>query len=200
MSTDFSHIPFDRLVDLAEGRLPTEERDQLLAHIASNPQAAAEFAELERMLDLMRSDDMEDAPSYVVSRANRLMRQKKSGEVAQPNLIQRLVALLKFDSAMAPAAAGIRSVQSDVRQMLYSAEGYDIDLRVMPTGDTWMVSGQLLGPSAQGQAMLQGPATVYADLNELSEFNLDGVPSGQYTLTLHLEDVDIDIDSLDIGA
>lgn len=200
MSTDFSQIPFERLVDLAEGRLPTEEREQLLTQLASNPQAAAEFAEIERMFDLMRSDDMEDAPSYVVSRAKRLMRQKKAGDVAQPNLIQRLVALLKFDSAQAPAAVGIRSVQSDVRQVLYSAEGYDIDLRVMPTGDTWSVAGQLLGPSAQGQAMLQGPATVYTDLNELSEFSLDGVPAGQYTLTLHLEDVDIDIDSLDIGA
>ena len=200
MSTNLPKISFEQLVDLAEGRLPTEEREQLLTQLASNPQAAAEFAEIERMFDLMRSDDMEDAPSYVVSRAKRLMRQKKASEITQPNLIQRLVALLKFDSAQAPAAAGIRSVQSDVRQVLYSAEGYDIDLRVMPTGDAWSVAGQLLGPNAQGQARLQGPATVYADLNELSEFNLDGVPSGQYTLTLHLEDVDIDIDSLDIGT
>jgi len=56
---------------------------------------------------------------------------------------------LLFDSIMQPAAPGIRSAAMNVRQILYRAEPYQIDLQIeaQPDRDRLVVTGQLLDVS-----------------------------------------------------
>jgi hypothetical protein len=106
---------------------------------------------------------------------------------AEPSLLRRVVAALSFDSMQPGLAYGVRSGQAAARQMLYSAGDNDLDLRVQPVGDAWVVSGQVLGACTGGRVELKGTdAEVSAVLNELCEFTLPGVAAGDYTLRLLL--------------
>ncbi|MCU0492642.1 MAG: hypothetical protein MUD01_13700 [Chloroflexaceae bacterium] len=188
-----TNLPYDLLVDLAEGRLSAEESTRLRQTVAANPQAAAELAWLEQTLGLMRSDDSEDAPDHVINRALRLVRPPTPAPAA-PGLLQRLLASLRFDSMNQPLAMGVRSGGATVRQLLYNADDRDIDLRIVPEGTLWRISGQILGPDESGEVLLHSSdVSVTAELNTLSEFNLPLVPAGAYNLTIRQGNCEIEI-------
>jgi hypothetical protein len=99
-------------------------------------------------------------------------------------------------------AYGVRSGQSAARQMLYSAGDNDLDLRVTPSGEAWVVSGQVLGSEcAGGQVRLQSETDeTAAPLNELCEFTLPPVPSGSYTLRVRFKDMEVEVPDLELRA
>lgn len=192
-----SHLSFERLVDLVEGRLSPAELDQALDHLAGCARCAGEKTWLEQVISLMRTDTSEDAPPAVITRARRLFQPRA---VPVPTGRRRIAALLQFDSLQRPLALGVRSGQPAARQLLLKAENFDLDVRITPTRAAWQVAGQVLGLEASGQVELQGDtATVQADLNDLGEFRLPPVPSGSYNLLLHLADLDVDLPTLYIG-
>lgn len=199
MSIFSPHIPFSQLVDLVEGRLPPDERPPLEAHIASCARCSDEVAKLERLIGLMRTSTAEDAPPSVIDRVMRLFPLR----TASSGLRRHISAVLRFDSlkfGLAPAF-GARSGEPSARQLLLNAEAHDIDLRIEPAGEAWVISGQVFGESAAGgQLELQGATSSnQAALNEQSEFTLPPVPAGLYKLILHLTDVDVEVDELKIG-
>ncbi len=119
-------------------------------------------------------------------------------------LRQRLLAVLSFDSWAQPAlAAGLRSTGSATRQLVFSAEGRDIDLRIAPSGERFAVHGQVLGPDDNGAVALapeQAAATVYeAPLDAMGEFHLAGVAPGRYQLSLLLAGHEIVLPTFDVG-
>jgi hypothetical protein len=189
-------IPYEQLVDLAEGQLPAETATQIRNRIANSP-AADELIALEQMLRLMRSDHSENAPSHVINRALRLMRRPQVSLPAE--LTRRILAFLRFDSQTQPLAAGIRSGTAEIRQLIFVAEDTELDIRITPDGDQWRVSGQVLGPDAEGLVQLVGEtSTTETILNELSEFQLPHVLRGRYSLVLHLGNSEI-VAEVEIG-
>lgn len=131
-----------------------------------------------------------DAPEHVIQRALRLYSRRQSAP--RQGVLERLVAALTFDSgAGSPLAMGVRAGAAQARQMLFSAEGRDIDLRIAPAlgaSASFAVSGQVLGPDLSGVISLQGAGGHWStELNELAEFSFDAVPPGHYMLTLQLE-------------
>jgi hypothetical protein len=196
MSHHSQHISLDRMVDLARGHLPAAEQQSIRIHAASCADCAAQMARIERLIAVTSADDSEDAPAHVVARAVRLMRQRNAAVLPAPR--QRLTAALRFDSARTRIALGTRSQAASTRQVMFETEQHNVDVRIKPAGARWAVWGQVLGAVAGGQAELHGPATVQAELNSLSEFNLPPVPPGAYTLILRLDDLEIDM-ALTIG-
>jgi len=192
------HIPFARLVDLAEGRLTSDERAEAQPHLAACPRCAADVAWLERVIGLMRADTAEQPPAQVVAAAKRLFR--PPAQPAAQATRQQLMATLQFDSARTPVALGRRAGAQTERQMLFVVSSYLLDLRVVQHGPLWIISGQLLGAEDGRQVELEGPAgTAQAILNDLSEFALPPSPPGVYTLRLQLTDLDITIAGLEVG-
>jgi hypothetical protein len=192
------HIRFPQLVDLVEGRLPSDAQEQVRVHVSACPRCAEQVAWLDRVIGLMRLDDAEDPPSEAIDRVKRMFRTRATPDRL---VLQRIRAVLRFDSAKLPATQGMRAGQAGVRQMLFYAEGYDLDLRITPADAMWEVSGQMLGTDASGQVELRGQdGPVVATLNDLSEFTLAPVPSGSYTLILHLADAEIEVIGLEIGG
>ena len=181
--------------------MPAEEA-QLRAQIVSDERANADVRWLERVVGAMRRDAAwnEEPPAEVGARAVRLFRARNSNEPL--SLLQRLQAVLHFDSLLTPQPVGLRSGQPIERQLLFTAGEYSVDLRITPSGGLWSLAGQVLGPTVGGgQAALAGlVATVEAILNELSEFVLPPVPAGDYTLTLRLSDVEVEVARLQIGS
>jgi hypothetical protein len=195
-------IPFETLLDYAEGRLGETEQATVAARLQSDPAASAALVEAQRLIALMRADAVagEDAPPHVIQRASRLLRQRKSSAPAAPGLLRRLVAVLTHDSAASPAL-GLRAGAADVRQLLYSAEWMDVDVRITLQGGNFVVSGQVLGPESTGLVALSGDATqAESPLNDLGEFALPAVPAGRYTLTLRISDAEVAFPALELGA
>jgi DNA-directed RNA polymerase specialized sigma24 family protein len=125
---------------------------------------------------------------------------RNSFEALKPR--QRLEALLHFDSLRTPQPVGLRSGQPIERRLLFTASELSVDLRITPSGALWSLVGQVLGPSTgAGQVVLASQAdTAEAVLNELSEFTLPPVPAGDYTLTLRLTGIEVDVGRLQVGS
>jgi hypothetical protein len=157
--------------------------------------------------ELHRSRLLRDAPETVIQRAIHLF-QPRASAVAGPSLLQRVLAGLSFDSAGALLPAhGVRSSTLSSRQILFSAEGRDIDLRIVSAegspaheGGHWVVFGQLLGPDRAGRVELScGEEVRQVLLDEMLEFRFDHVPSGPVHLSLHLTGLVIELPSLDVS-
>ena len=124
-------------------------------------------------------------------------------------VLQRVAAALHFDSRLSnPAAAGLRGSLTETRHLLFSAKGRDIDLRVVPAGIGFELSGQVLGPDEGGHVALAahlragGPPPVptrHADIDPLGEFHLDDIDGGTYVLTLRLGCDEIVLPPIDVG-
>lgn len=201
MSIFVSHVPFTRLVDLVEGRVADSERPQIINHLTTCAHCQAEFIHLERLIGLMRGDVSEDAPAAVLARAVRIFQPSP----ATSNLFQRVVAALHFDSAHLAPALGVRSTpesqRSGTRQLLYGTAEHELDLRITPTSEGWIVSGQVLSPTPVERIELHGIAGVaQARFNDLSEFTLAPTPPGVYQLVVYLANIAVEVNALAIGV
>lgn len=200
MKTDSQHIPFAKLADLAEKRAAADERTASMAHLSSCAVCGQKVERVEQLLGLMKTDTATDAPRDVLTYALNIF----SDYAREPSLLRRIVAALSFDSSsnLAPAF-GVRSGQTTSRQLLYSAEENDIDLRITPEQENWIVAGQVLGEDCVGGRIelegRSGELTV-ADLNDLCEFILPPVSAGSYTVRLRLGNVEVEIPQLELRA
>lgn len=193
MSDVTPHIPFEQLVDFVEDRLSSQAAAEAQAHLATCPRCGNDVEWFNQTLSLMRTDDLEEAPAHVVARAVRLLRP------IGPPLRRRVRAALSFDSRQSVPAFGLRSTQTEARQLLFSAGDHDLDIRVAPAGALWVVSGQMLGPSMSARIELRGEQSVVeTELNALSEFVLPAAPEGIYTLTVYLEQSELEIGELEL--
>ena len=142
----------------------------------------------------MRSDSTNDAPRDVLTSAINVFSQEKRLP------LRRIVALLTFDSHNAGPAFGVRSLLAASRQMLYSAEEIDLELRITVQNDECILAGQVIGEGcAEGVVEISGVATrSKAILNELCEFTLPPIPPGNYSLTVRILDREIEIPELEL--
>jgi hypothetical protein len=170
--------------------------------MATEPDAASDApsnAPLERLLRSSRG--LDEAPEHLILRAIDLWQPRP--QAAAPStagaaaVLRRFVAALVFDSgASTPDALGLRSGALATRQLLFTAEGHDVDLRLEPmAGGVWKLSGQLLGPDSSGTAELR-PAGAPAQLVHWSaqaEFDFEPVATRACQLLLRGDGWEIDI-------
>lgn len=157
-----------------------------------------------------RAAALPDAPAALVRAAIgqwRAMPPESLQSTAQ-KVLRRVTALLSFDSwAVAPHALGVRAVASDMRHLLFSANGRDIDLRIAPAAGHFALTGQILGPDESGVVELTAaadeaagtPALHVAKLDALGEFHLEGIRRGIYVLTLRLSGDEIVLPQIDVS-
>lgn len=201
MKPTSQHIPFATLADLAERRATADEQANSMAHLSTCPECAAEFHRLGKVVELMRTDTATDAPRDVLGYAINIFRGREQS--SEPSLLRRIIAALTFDSSMNMAPVfGVRSGQAASRQLLYSAEENDIDLRISSRDDQWIVAGQLLGQDCVGgRVEIEGESGLaVVALNELCEFTLPPLPPGSYKLRLLLQDAEVEIPQLELKA
>lgn len=178
-----------------------------------------EFTEL-----VQRAARLPDAPPAMLQAAIGLWpgaQSTTSGGLAEAvgNIIH---AVLSFDSWARPAGAfAMRSVGSDTRQLLFSASGRDVDLRIAQEADTFTLTGQILGPDETGTielvAYVQTPGSesepgdsqpddrgTFADsrvtpLDELGEFRMDDISAGTYRMRLQVGSDEIVLPPIVVG-
>jgi len=130
---------------------------------------------------------------------------------AADGLLNKIRAVLTFDSWSTSAAAmGLRSMpsQSATRHMMFSAQGRDIDLRIVSSAESFVLAGQILGPDETGLVELavdtlseQANQTLRTtSLDELGAFHLDNVRAGTYWMTLKFDGSAVELPPIDVGA
>jgi phosphoribosylformylglycinamidine (FGAM) synthase-like enzyme len=195
-----AHIPLEMLIDIAEDRA-TERREAAMAHVAGCSACGATLDRLQRLVVMMRSDTAMDAPRDVLlSTLNMFAANRESRK--RETVLPRIIAVLTFDSRHAGAAVGLRSVYTASRQMLYSAQDTDVDLRIAVQNEECIVAGQVIRRDCiGGRVKVAGTAaSAETDLNELCEFTLPAVPLGTYALVVRLHDLEIEIPELELKA
>lgn len=161
-------------------------------------------AELEQSLSASRV--MVDAPEQTILRATGLWQERPKAAIAIEGcgLLRHIGAALRFDStSTAGMALGIRAASSGARQLVFAAEGRDIDLRIaaQPVGNVakFSVSGQIFGPDVEGQAELTAPNYQAVQAwNEMSEFCFEDVPAGSCTLVLSSAEWQIELPAFEV--
>jgi hypothetical protein len=191
------HISFTELADLADERAaaPSETLD----HLADCSSCSAQLQTIRQTTGLMRADAIESAPVELVKYAKDIFRQRVAGR--KPSTLSRILAALTFDSLTAAPAYGLRSEAGSGRQLVYSTENVDVDVRVSAENNEWHIEGQVPGSLCDtGEVHLESAAfSTSAKLTELCEFSFSSIPAGTYRLAVHLHDVIIETPPLEIG-
>jgi hypothetical protein len=173
-----------------------------------------EFAEL-----VKRAARLEEAPPEVLQAAIDLWPARETSRLTDlaESAREVLHAVLSFDSWASPGlAVGLRSSGSERRQLLFSTDCHDIDLRISGTAEPFEVAGQVLGPDEGGSVELQAELIVAnpgadavdsqqdaetwsAVLDDLGSFKLTGIAAGTYRLTLHLAGDEVVLSPITVG-
>ena len=174
-----------------------------------SPDPLRRLSDEELLARLPKAAALPDAPAAWVQRAVAAWQAPMGERVAgaAEALRRRVLAWLSFDSwAQPPLAMGLRSTGSATRQLVFSAEGRDVDLRIAPAGAAFALNGQVLGPDESGTVLLtpeasaDDPATTrHGALDALGEFRFAEVPAGRYQLTLQLAEQDLVLPAFDVG-
>ena len=189
-----SHISLETLVDIVEGRATSAALEGAVAHITSCSDCVDTLRRLQQVIFTMKTDTGPDAPRDLLHSAINIF----SPEKRSP--LRHIIAILTFDSRVAGPAYGIRSLRSSSRQLLYSAQDTDLDLRVTVQNDECIVTGQVIrADCVNGQVEISGDAgSATASLNEVCEFTLPAIPLGNYALRIIMPDVQIEIPELEL--
>lgn len=189
-----SHISLEILADIAEDRVTGAALEAALTHISTCSECDNTLRGLRQLIRTMKSDRGADAPRDVVLSSINIFSPRQSP-------LRRVVAILTFDSRNTSPAYGMRSIHNTSRQMLYSAQETDLDLRITIQNDECIVAGQIMRDGCTGGVVEISGATGSAEarLNELCEFTLPAVPVGNYSLTVRMLDVEIEIPELELN-
>jgi len=204
-----THPTFETLLDFVEGRLPATAHQQVTEHLSSPcPACQAELEAVRHMLRLFKEEQLAEPPPTLIRRALHLFRRFHARPA--PDRRPRLIARLLFDSRLVPGAVGVRGMGHEQRQqMLFGAEGLDIDLQISREADqhTHCLLGQVLTTPddlSQVRDCLvrltqadQVAATTTTD--ELGTFTLQALAPGHYELWLDLPQTEVWIPDLTIG-
>lgn len=134
-----------------------------------------------------------EPPASAVENVLRLGRPSKLKQLR--NLI---VASLTFDSASRLAPVGVRSAETNERQLTYQAEGIEIGLSMRRSENrTLTLTGQVLrqpptpnqDTSASIDLVVEGDHVANSTLSPWGEFVFSNVPDADYTLHIALPDL-----------
>lgn len=182
-------------MDLVEGRTNSAALEGAVVHISACSDCVDTLRHLQQVLLMMKSDTSEDAPRDLLQSALNIFSPERHFAP-----LRHVIAILTFDSRLAAPAFGVRSLRSTSRQLLYSAQETDLDLRVTVQNDECIVVGQVIRDGcAGGLVEISGEAgSAAASLNEVCEFTLPAIPLGNYSLRLKMPDVQIEIPELEL--
>lgn len=189
------HISFEALVDYNEKKLvPSQEKD-ILEHLALCNSCSAQSKRLKEFLELTRNRLTEQTPQTTTAACLNLFESQETRR--KESLIKKVLGSLVFDDWQMAFVINERLSESEFRQLLYNAENYDVDLRLIPIEKRWVIAGQILGECNGGKVQIHSDNFVEeVFLNESCEFVIQNVPDGSYALKVFLEDVEIEISEL----
>lgn len=190
------------LVEYVADTLASEKRQEVERHLEQPCSRCQTIVScLERMWELLHRPKMasQAPPSEVLQRMWSVFQRRRI------SWSQRRIAALQFDSFRQLALSPVRGV-TQARQMLFSAPGVDIDLRLTPDDGTASVRGQVLGMddgtgrNRQETAIVSlqqaGEIVAVTQTDEWGQFSFSYVPTGTYDLLVSYGETQIVVENL----
>jgi hypothetical protein len=155
---------------------------------------------LNKITNLMQTDDSADAPADAIQWSKNLFRAR----AVQPkeSFVQKVLAVLQLDLSPNKAVFGERSASgSQARQMLFAAGDNQIDLRISTVNKGFKVAGQILGEGFAGAEVkiFNENKNFTAKSNDLGEFTFEKISKGKYTLSIIFKDKEMVLENIEIG-
>lgn len=196
----------DKLVDMAQHRLEQASVAELQEHLGRCARCQENWQWIQKILQVTAQDETVEPPRWVVHRAVQLF--ATHGPQPQPTLWQRITAMLVFDSLAQPALVATRDTEPTMRQLLYRAGVWDVDVSLEPgdAPDTIHLTGQVLHQQGAPRDvagilvnLLQAGETVASTTtNSIGEFTFDQLAAGAYDLNIHTGDVQVWVEQMDV--
>lgn len=199
---------FEELLDWVENRLPSQTVQRVEQQVATaDASLTNEVKWLQAFGKLRKQIKLQQPPQAV--RTALMERFVQARHVRkEPGFFRRLWAVLNFDSALQPAASGVRTGESGhTRQLIYAADVVDIALNIQSNRPDQQVDimGQIL---ANDQAFAPGDFSIQllqagneVDLtlaDDGGEFLFTDLKPGRYQFVLSTEQFDVQLPELEI--
>lgn len=194
-------LSLEELLEYLHGAGAEAERAARAAHLETGcPQCLENQRWLLAVERLAAADDSITFPEQVIARVVSEFRKQAA---ARPPLRQLFVQLI-FDSLFPQRLAPVRTAPGSEtpaisRQVLYRAEGYDIDLRFERSDETEDLIGQVqAGHRAPAsplpvQLWRDNEQTFSTQTNARGIFRFTGIPAGSYQLKIQVPEGEISI-------
>src|ERR1044072_3629671 len=123
------HIPYEQLINFADGTIPGAEKGKVEKHLAQCKSCVGELSLFNKAIAVMRADNSADAPADSIKWAKNLFRTRMTAP--RQTVAQKILAVLQMDLSQMSPAFGERSASSAVgaAQMLFQAGENSVDRR-----------------------------------------------------------------------
>lgn len=197
-SQDQKSFDIGQWCDFVRGLLDEETETRMQQQLEVSAGERRRVLALRQVLDVAEHDSRHAPPVWAVRSAKALGSLRRSDESHSESMWQRLVMALSFDSLASPALVGTRDAQAQDRQLIYTSEGFRVDLRIEPEADfqSTVLVGQLvktdgeLTPVADVPvlAVKQGQVVAQTKSGRFGEFQSEGLPASGVGLWLLLDE------------
>jgi hypothetical protein len=197
MEINSPHLSFETIVDFALDALSDTETG---LHAKTCTQCEFKLARVASFIEIMRQDTTEEVPRSAFAAVLRVFKERQTKPRSTQTAMQKLRAVLRFDSAQMTMNFGFRAAgTANSRQLLFVIGNGTLDLRITRATDSWTISGQMLGEIFAGKVELQGEINLATEFDSQSHFTLPPVPGGNYRLRLYSESYEVEIPDLVIA-
>jgi hypothetical protein len=186
------HLSAEVALDLIEKRASQDQVDFWNGHLLNCAGCTERLQAWQRICSLLKRENLESAPEFLIRTGEALF----EPQAAAGRSLREVVASLVFDSFAQPALTGARGA-SAARQLLLSAEGIDVHLRVSTHGNRRWIAGQILPrdkkTDLRGTVHLlqQGKRIETAEADRFGEFEFFDIPEGPLQVEVELLDLKI---------
>ncbi len=188
------HLTFAVLVDRFEGRLADSDVESISSHVAECRACEADYRKLSEFFGYVNQKPTEEVPQAATANILNIFQRRPAVEKPRTSVLSK-IGVLVFDDWT--TALNERYAGMDSRQLLYRADGFDIDLRIEFVGEQCIVTGQVFPECPGAELTLCSERTsVKASLNEMGEFTFDPVETGDYSLRIKNNEVYLEIENI----
>jgi len=183
-------VMFRDVVDWAEGRLEPEAAERVRLAVEADPSLAATADWVRSFRTAASRERLEAPPAHV---RELLVRRFAAYRPAPPTLVERLRAVIGFDSALGAPAMGVRAgATTSTRHVVLTTDLADLALDLYPEDRRVRLEGQLLpvDPEASAAGTVQllrdGAVLVTATADGTGRFALAPLEAGEAILIVTL--------------
>lgn len=200
MSED-QQLDFARLVEWVDGELSLEQSQQVTDSLQmASEEMKADALFLQRFRQASQEIKLAAPPASVrellIQRFERFAKSRQSG-----SFLERLIAILTFDSGRQWASAGIRSAFQigRPRQLIFNADTTEIALNIQPRrkNQSLNISGQVFAiteadyPLFAVQLVQNDREVSITSTDDLGEFMFSDLPVGEYEMVLSSDQFEV---------
>ncbi len=196
---------FVTLIDYVDGQLVSEIRAEWEEHLSSGCKNCNDtlqwYAQVKQIAAL---GSLASPPTAAVQAAYKIFTDAQKPAEKPTGILEKLWAVLCFDSFQQPQLVGARNAQTTTRQLLFRAGNYDIDLMMELTStEALCLRGQIISQVTSAAEQIysvtlrdESKAVVTSKSNDIGEFFFAQLPPQNYQMYITASGTEIYI-SLD---